>query len=129
LIQNDAAILRDYNGLDCLTVAKCTTGAQGFFPALSHRQSRGSVAAMLALSDAALARLAIGATSVRASEFCETELGNVPNKSKFFKSLSLLFGQPVFVVALSSHPLTETKTVFLCGLVGRNNDLRTPCKV
>jgi len=35
-IQNDAAILCDYNGLDCLTVANGTTGTQRFFPALSH---------------------------------------------------------------------------------------------
>ena len=38
-IQNDAAILCDYNGLDCLTVTNGTTGAQRFFPALSHRAS------------------------------------------------------------------------------------------
>jgi hypothetical protein len=36
-IQNNCTNLRDYNGLDCLTVAKCTTGAQVFFAALSHR--------------------------------------------------------------------------------------------
>jgi hypothetical protein len=29
----------DYNGLDCLTVANGTTGAQRFFAALSHRAS------------------------------------------------------------------------------------------
>jgi hypothetical protein len=38
LIQNDVANFCDYNGLDCLTVANCTTGAQRFFPVLSHRR-------------------------------------------------------------------------------------------
>jgi hypothetical protein len=55
-IQNDAAILCDYNGLDCLTVLNCATDAQRFFTALSHRAS-----AMLPFVDeAALARLLIG---------------------------------------------------------------------
>ena len=36
-IQNNCTNLCVYNGLDCLTVANCTTAAQRFFPALSHR--------------------------------------------------------------------------------------------
>jgi hypothetical protein len=37
-IQNDRADLCVYNGLDCLPAANGTTGAQRFFPALSHRR-------------------------------------------------------------------------------------------
>jgi hypothetical protein len=36
-IQNNCTNFCDYNGLGCLTVAKCTTGAQRLFPALSNR--------------------------------------------------------------------------------------------
>jgi hypothetical protein len=44
-IQNDCPILCCHNRLDCLPVANGATGAQGFFPALSHQ-----VSSMLALA-------------------------------------------------------------------------------
>jgi hypothetical protein len=39
LNRSDAANLRDYNGLRCLPGHNCATGAQRFFPALSHRHT------------------------------------------------------------------------------------------
>jgi hypothetical protein len=52
LNRSEAVILCDYNGLDCLPGHNCTTGAQGFFPALSHRLFRARAARPLRLATA-----------------------------------------------------------------------------
>jgi hypothetical protein len=63
-IQNNCTNFCGYNSLACLPVANGTTGAQGFFPALSHHPSSATLRIMLALSAEGLARLVIGASRV-----------------------------------------------------------------
>jgi hypothetical protein len=43
-------------------------------------------------------------------------LADVPNKSKFFQSLSPPLRQPVLILPLTSHPSTKGKAVFFVGL-------------